>query len=366
MLLRKKAKNGIANIDELKKFLNLTPKEESLLRDVVKIHPMKVSRHYLSLINPKDKNDPIRKMMIPSAEELDASGEYDTSGECENTKTLGLQHKYPQTALILSTNRCASYCRYCFRKRLVGLPTKEILNRFDDAVSYIREHKEINNVLISGGDPFILPTRVIKKFLEKLSEIKHLNFIRFGTKVPVAFPERIIKDKKLLKLLKKHSLKNRRIYVVTHFNHPREITPLSVEAINKFIGNDIIVNNQCVLLRGVNDNSKILAELMNKLAGIGVSSYYVFQCRPVKRVKNQFQVTLQEGIKIVEETKIELDGVSKRFRYVMSQKTGKIEILGKVGNEILLKYHQAKNPKNIGKIFKKKLNKKARWLDELK
>ena len=360
-----KLKKNVRDIKGLKKYIKLTPKEEKDLEQIIDIHPMSVSTYYLSLINKKDKNDPIRKMAIPSRGEFSVFGAYDTSGEAENTKMPGLQHKYRQTALMLSTNRCAMYCRFCFRKRLVGLKNKEVMSRFDDAIKYIKKHKEINNILISGGDSFVLPTKVIEGFLKKLSTISHLDFIRFGTRTPVTFPDRILDDEKLLKILKKYSLKNRRIYIVTHFNHPNEITEKSINAINKLIKSNVIVNNQTVLLKGVNDNLNTLALLMKKLVGIGVNPYYVFQCRPVKRVKHHFQVSLYRGCKIVEGARKQLDGHSKRFKYIMSHKTGKVEIMGTMKNEIYLKYHQAKNSNNIGKFFKRKLNKTAGWLDDL-
>ncbi|MCK5042709.1 MAG: KamA family radical SAM protein [Candidatus Aenigmarchaeota archaeon] len=356
---------NVCTLEELKKYIPLTAKEEKVLQKVIKIHPMSIPKYYLSLINTKDKDDPIRKMIVPSEEEMNASGSYDTSGEQENTIMLGLQHKYGQTALVLSTNRCAAYCRHCFRKRLVGLPSKEIIDKFNNAVDYIEKHTEINNVLITGGDPFILPTEIIETFLEKLSTIQHLDFIRFGSRVPVTFPGRIIDDSALLNLLKKHSLKDRRIYVVTHFNHPNEITEQSTRAIDKLINSNVIINNQTVLLKGINDNPDTLAELMRKLTGIGVMPYYVFQCRPVKRVKNHFHVPLQKGCQIVKDAKKKLDGHSKRFRYIMSHRTGKIEIVGIMDNEIYFKYHQAKNPDNIGKFFKRKSSKTAGWLDDL-
>ncbi len=357
-------KKNICGIEQLKKYIKLTPKEEKQLRKAAEIHPMSISRHYLSLINKKDKNDPIRRMAVPSEEELNLLGSYDTSGEAENTKMPGLQHKYKQTALILATNRCATYCRFCFRKRLVGLPNKEVLRRFDDAVRYIKKHKEINNVLISGGDPFMLPTRLIEKFLEKLSPISHLDFIRFGTRTLVTFPDRILKDKTLLNVLKKYSRKNKRIYVVTHFNHPNEIAEKSINAVAQLMKHNIIINNQTVLLRGVNDNPRTMAELQNKLVSIGVNPYYVFQCRPVKRVRHHFQVSLFRGYNIIEKAKKKLNGHSKRFKYIMSHKTGKIEIVGIKNNGIYFKYHQAKNSKNIGKFFKRKLNKTGGWLDD--
>lgn len=238
-------------------------------------------------------------MVVPSVRELDLSGSYDTSGEKQSTKLPGLQHKYPQTALILSTNMCYTYCRYCFRKRMVGLPGEEVLKRIKTAIDYIREHPEINNVLVSGGDPFTLSTEMIGEFLEALSTVEHLDFVRFGSKAPVTFPDRIIEDGELVRLLKIHSSRNRRIYVVTQFNHPREITARSTEAVDLLIRNSVIVNNQTVLLKGVNDDAQVLADLQNGLVGTGVNPYYLFQCRPVKRIKRSFQVTLARGVRIV-------------------------------------------------------------------
>jgi len=304
--------------------------EEREIRRVTKIHPMLITKYYLSLINIKDKKDPIRKMIVPSHGEIYTEGSYDTSGEAQNTKMPGLQHKYKQTALILATNRCAAYCRHCFRKRLVGLPSHEIISRFNQAVDYIKKHKEINNVLISGGDPFILPTKILKKFLEKLSPMRHIDFIRFGTRVPVTFPRRIIKDPSLPKLLKKYSVKGRRINVVTHFNHPNEVTKYSIKAI----------------------------ELLQKL----------FQCRPVKRVKHHFQVSLFRGLQIFDKVKNNIGGhiMCKRFKYIMAHKTGKIEVIGVSKGRMYFKYHHAKDPRNASKFFSKKLDKKAGWLDDLK
>jgi KamA family protein len=356
---------NIHTLDDLKGYLELLPEEAKQLRKVTKRHPMSISRYYLSLIDWNDPGDPIRKMAIPDVNELDIAGSYDTSGEHENTKMPGLQHKYAQTALILATNRCATYCRHCFRKRLVGLPNQEVIRRFEMATSYIRAHEEIDNVLITGGDPLILPTGVIERMLEMLTDIKHLNFIRFGSRVPVTFPARIVEDEEFLDILKVHSLNDRRCYVVTQFNHPREITSQSTEAVDRLIGSGVLVNNQAVLLRGVNDDPETMAKLQNKLIGIGINPYYIFQCRPVKRVKHHFQVPLYRGYEIIEGAKRKLNGHSKRFKYIMSHRTGKIEIVGIMDDEIYFKYHQAKNPKNIGKFFKRRLNSEAGWLDDL-
>ncbi|MGB7001121.1 MAG: KamA family radical SAM protein [Halobacteriota archaeon] len=365
MAWEKELEESISTIAQLGDYIELTPELEQQLQEIVAIHPMRITQYYMSLIDKYDPNDPIRRMTVPSEEELNLLGSYDTSGERENTMMPGLQHKYAQTALILATNRCATYCRYCFRKRLVGLPTEEILQRFNDAVKYIENHEEINNVLISGGDPFVLSTGVIKEFLEKLSNIPHLDFIRFGTRVPVTFPDRILEDGDLLTVLENNSQESRRIYVVTQFNHPREITQKATDAVSRLIRSGVILDNQSVLLKGVNDDPETLAELQNKLVSIGVNPYYVFQCRPVKRVKNNFQVPLYKGYEIVDRAKKKLNGHSKRFKYILSHQTGKIEIVGVMAGYIYFKYHQARATEDLGKFFKRKINKTAGWLDEL-
>ncbi len=357
--------NCISTVDKLKKHLDISKEEEKDIQKIIKKHPMCISRYYLSLIDKDDPKDPIKRMVVPSKEELDECGSYDTSGERENTKLRALQHKYSQTALILSTNRCASYCRYCFRKRLVGLDTDEILDRFSDAAEYIKNHKEINNVLISGGDPLILSTDVINEFIKEINKINHVKFIRFGSKIPVTFPDRILDDDKLIEVLGKNSKINRRIYVVSQFNHPKEITEKASKAIDRLIKAGVLLNNQTVLLKGVNDDPKVLAQLQNKLISCGVAPYYVFQCRPVKRVIKKFQLPLYDGYKIVEDTKKLLNGHSKHFKYIMSHYIGKIEIVGMDDNYFYFKQHQAKNKDDIGKFFKKRISKTAGWLDEL-
>jgi lysine 2,3-aminomutase len=357
--------DNISTSEQLKCYMSLSSQEAEQVEQIIKIHPMRISPYYLSLIDWNDPHDPIKKMAVPSFEESNLEGFYDTSGEGENTKMPGLQHKYSETALILATNRCAMYCRHCFRKRLVGLPSEEIMSRFDDAAEYIRKHEEINNVLISGGDPLVLQNDIIESFLETLTNIDHLRFIRFGSRVPVTLPNRLA-DSEILGIFKKYSKSDKRVYVVTQFNHPREITSQSINAVNNLIESGVILSNQTVLLRGVNDNPDTLAALLNGLVGIGVAPYYVFQCRPVKRVKHQFQVPVCRGIRIVEQAKANCNGLSKRFKYAMSHKTGKIEILGIIEDEIFFKYHEAKNRENLGVMFKRSVDENAGWLDDFK
>ena len=361
----KELEQNVTTVEDLeeKLMLHFTKEEKEKLNEIIDTYPMSVSRFYLSLIEIKDENDPIRRMCIPSVQETDMNGSLDTSGESDNTVVTGLQHKYKQTALILSTNQCAMYCRHCFRRRLVGLSSAEIIRHMDEIVAYIKNQKEISNVLISGGDSFLNTNTTIKKYLEKLSAVEHLDFIRFGTRVPVTFPMRIYGDNELLKILKEYN-KRKKIYIVTHYNHPNELTESSRRAIDALTDCGVIIKNQTVLLKGVNDDSKILADLINKMTGWGIIPYYIFQCRPVSGVKNQFQLPLIKGYKIVEEAKARLNGQGKCFRYVLSNRNGKIEILGILkDNTMVYKYHESKEEVNYGKIFMKAIGNDQCWIE---
>ncbi len=362
---RKELQNNITTIAELDDFQDLSKIEKIKLKKVIERHPMSISQFYASLIDWKDPKDPLKKMIVPTCDELKLSGSYDTSGEKSNTKFFGFQHKYEQTALVLATNQCASYCRFCFRKRMVGKHTQEVIQNFKHAVDYIQAHAEINNVLITGGDPLTLSTEILQTFLEDLEDISHLDFIRFGTKVPVFLPDRIIEDPDLIELISDYNRYKKQIYFVLQIDHPREITLELKKAVDILKRAGVILNNQTVLLKGVNDRPEVLAKLQNTLVSIGINPYYVFQCRPVKRVKRQYQITLEEGLHIVQKAKTFLNGHSKRFKYVMSHRTGKIEILGIEDNNIYFKYHQAKKSRNFNRFFHKKLDKKACWLDDL-
>lgn len=359
-------KNNITTADEVNEALawNLSDEDKEKLENIIDNYPMSIPEYYLSLINKDDPDDPIRKLSVPSILETDMSGSLDTSGEATNTVVNGLQHKYKQTAMYLSTNRCAMYCRHCFRKRLVGVNDDEISKQFDEVVNYIAEHKEISNVLVSGGDSFMNSNKKIDNILSEFTKIDHLSFIRFGTRTPVVLPQRIYEDEELLGILE-HYNKIKQIYIITHFNHPNEITPESTKAIEVLRNIGVVVRNQTVLLNGINDNAETMSILMRRLTEIGVMPYYIFQCRPVSGVKNQFQVPFKRAIKIVDETRAKLNGISKSFKYAMSHPTGKIEIIGSVGtDEIIFKYHQAKYDKDQGKIMTIKVEENQAWLPD--
>ena len=354
----------IRSPEQLRKPLHLSDQDVAHLNDIAEQYPICVPPYYLSLISSDWVHDPIRRLCIPDPMESSTDGHKDTSGEGNNTVVIGMQHKYRQTALVLTTNQCSMYCRHCFRKRMVGCNADEIAHHIGEMVEYVASHPEIDNVLLSGGDALINENQRIEQYLEAFSAIEHLDYIRIGTRVPVVLPQRILLDQELLDLLYRYN-QRKQIIIVTHFNHPREITPDSRHAIHALMGIGCPVRNQTVLLKGINDDSRTLAELMNRLTSIGVLPYYVFQCRPAMGVKNQFQIPLLAGQRIVDEAKKDMSGQAKQFRYVMSHVTGKIEILGRPGGEeMLFKYHQAKYEMDTSRFFTVKLSEDQCWLPD--
>ncbi len=357
-------KTNITTAEALREPLKLSPSEYETIRAEIKRFPMSVTRYYLSLIDPDDPADPIRKMAIPAGHAVLTDGELDTSGESSNTKLQGLQHKYRETAMILTTPECAMYFRHCFRRRLVGKDSEEIAVDLDGIVDYIRKHPQISNVLLSGGDAFLLPTEDIGMWLEKLSTLDQLDFIRFGTRTPVTFPQRILSDPALVETLRRYQEK-KQLYVVTHFNHPKEITPDSRAAVKALRDAGIILKNQTVLMRGINDDPDVLGTLLKQMTSLGLVQHYIFQCRPVQGVKSVFQVPLAEGSEIIQKALAMQNGLGKSADYTMSHVSGKIGILGKSDRgEMVFQYKQAKDPALIGRIFSAPLEANATWLPE--
>jgi len=355
-------RDGYSNVEQMKDILKFGEEELQTLKEIQKKFPMFINPYYMSLMDPEDPEDPIRKMSIPGMMEASRLGSFDTSGEQSNTVMPGLQHKYKETALILSTNRCAMYCRHCFRKRLVGVSEDEVFSHFDEIVRYIRDHKEISNVLVSGGDAFMNSNEMIGQILELLTDIEHLDLIRFGTRMPVVLPQRITTDPDLLDLLRKYESR-KQICVVTQFNHPKEITTESTAAVKMLLETGIPVRNQTVLLKGVNDDAYVLGTLLRKLTRTGVIPYYIFQCRPVTGVMSSFQVPLKKAYSITAQALQMQNGQGKCCRFVLSHQTGKIEALGIYENgEMLFKYHQAKDPADAGRIFTKEISDDQCWL----
>lgn len=355
-------KTSYKNGDDLKEALTLNESKTDEINRICGQYPMLINEYYFSLIDRSNPSDPIRKMSVPSPDETYSTGSVDTSGEAENTKLSGMQHKYEQTALIISSNECFMYCRHCFRKRMVGLTDDEVAFQLKDIKEYITSTPSINNVLLTGGDSFFNSNDRIFRYLELLTELEQLDFIRFGTRAPVVLPQRISDDKELLSILKQFNEK-KQIYVVTQFNHPREVTIEAVRAVKALQNAGIIIKNQTVLLKGVNDSAEVLGELLTRLTAAGVVPYYIFQCRPVRGVLENFQIPLKEGYKIVDQAKNMQNGQGKCIRYVMSHPSGKIEIIGEnPDGQMIFKYHQAKDKGDYNRIFIQKVEADQCWI----
>jgi KamA family protein len=341
----------------------LAETEREKLKEVTEKYAFRVNDYYLSLINWDDPKDPIRRLVIPSYEELDAWGQLDASKEHAYTKAHGLEHKYPDTALFLVTDVCGAYCRFCFRKRLFMNDNDETMRQVEEGLAYIAEHPEINNVLLTGGDPLIMSTRKLEYIISKLREIPHVQIIRIGSKMVAFNPYRIIDDPELLKLISQYSTDKKKIYIMTHFNHPRELSDVAIKGVNLLMRAGAILANQTPLLRGINDSPAVLTELFNKLSYIGIPPYYVFQGRPVKGNK-MFAVPVEEGLSIFEQARMNGSGLAKRARFAMSHATGKIEIMGMTEEHIFFKYARAAHEANNGRVLVFERNPEAYWLDD--
>lgn len=264
--------------------------KEEEARAVIKRYPAKINPYYFSLI--KEKGDPIWKQCVPTIEEMeDAVGLEDPLHE--EGEVPGITHRYPDRVLFTISNQCAMYCRFCTRKRKVGDPNKEIRwEQLYKGIEYIRQHDEVRDVVLSGGDPLLIETKKLEKIIRLVREIKHVEIIRIGTRVPCVLPQRI--DKELCEMLKKYHP----MYINTHFNHPREITEEAKKACEMLADAGIPLGNQTVLLKGVNDNPDVLKELFKKLLTIRVKPYYLYQADMVKGT-DHFRTKVEDGIEII-------------------------------------------------------------------
>jgi len=357
------SKKNIKHFTKVEQLEQLNEQEKAELKKVTDKFAFYANDYYLSLIDWDDPKDPIRRIVIPSIEELEEWGKLDPSNEKAYTIFPGLEHKYHSVAVFLVTYKCDSLCRYCFRKRLFIESEREYLQDWGAAYQYVREHPEVTNVLLTGGDVLMLPTSQLEEILVTLREIKHVRIIRLGTRIPSYNPYRIIDDPSLLKVIEKNSTKRKRIYLMTHFVHPRELTDVAVEAVALMQKAQAKLANQTPLIRGVNDDPKVLAELLAKLSFIGAVPYYIFQCRPALGNK-AYTVPIEEGYEIVEQAKSRVSGLAKRARYTMSHSSGKIEIVGKTKDYVYFKYHRAFRDEDSGRFMVFKSNPNAYWFDD--
>ena len=332
----------IKYLTKLEQIPQLTESEREEMQQVNDKFVFRTNDYYQSLIDWDDPNDPIKRIIMPDVEELNEWGELDASNEEKYTKVHGLEHKYTSTALLLVNEVCAAYCRFCFRKRLFMNENDEVTKDISQGLEYIKNNKEINNVLLTGGDPLILSTSKLEPIIQQLREIDHVKIIRIGTKVPAFNPFRIINDPSLLEMFRKYSTAQKKIYIMAHFNHPRELTSQAIEGLNALMDSGVTLVNQTPMVKGVNDDPDVLAELFSKLSFIGVPPYYVFLCRPTLG-NEAYSIPVEKGYEIFEKSRLRCSGLAKRARLVMSHESGKIELVGMTDDQIFFKYARAAN-----------------------
>ena len=289
-------RNRITRLEDLEKYLILTPEERAgviLSRNKL---AMAITPHYFSLIDKNDPNCPIRRQVIPRVEELTTSPEElsDPCGEDGMMPVPGLVHRYPDRVLFLITDRCASYCRYCTRSRVVsGAGDQELETDFEEAFKYLEKHTEVRDVLLSGGDPLLFSDKKLEAILSRLRSISHIQFIRIGSRVPIFLPQRITPE--LVAMLKKYHP----LWMSIHTNHPRELTSEVKVGLDRLADAGVPLGNQAVLLRGINDNADTLKELLQKLLMCRVRPYYLYQCDLIEGSAH-LRTGIREGLEIME------------------------------------------------------------------
>jgi lysine 2,3-aminomutase len=292
-------KNSIRDIATFERLagIEFSDEERKDLDETIRKFPMSVTPYYMSLINPKDmRNDPVFKQCFPSPSELiiEKCDMEDPLAEDRDSPVEGITHRYPDRVLFLVSNVCAMYCRHCTRKRKVGnvdyIPDRTRINK---GIEYIRNNPKVRDVLLSGGDPLMLPDEYLDWLLTELRSIPHVEVIRIGSRVPVVLPYRITDN--LISVLKKHHP----LWINTHYNHPKELTQASRKALCKLADAGIPLGNQSVLLAGINDCPEIMKNLVHRLVQNRVRPYYLFQCDLAEGLAH-FRTSVAKGIEIIE------------------------------------------------------------------
>jgi lysine 2,3-aminomutase len=292
-------RQSIHTVDQLVEKFKL---DRKIAEQLDKFFQARINPYYLGLIREKD--DPIWKQCVPSSEELeDYDGSDDPLNEDAMSPVPNITHRYPDRVLFLVTSQCGMYCRFCTRKRKVGNSDKISMRNLESAFKYIEQHKEIRDVILSGGDPLMLTDTMLEKILKRLRQIPHLEIIRIGSKMPCVLPHRI--TPKLCNMLKKYHP----IYVNTHFNHPWEITPESKKACEMLADAGCPVGNQTVLMKGINDDPTIIKLLMQKLLAMRVKPYYLYMADETKGA-NHFRTSIRKGIEIMDSLRGHTSGLA--------------------------------------------------------
>jgi lysine 2,3-aminomutase len=288
-------KNGITSYEQLSKLLQLSEEETKAIADPHYSLPLRITPYYASLLASNDSMQGLRRTMVPTVGELITSkGETSDPLSEENCSPLhNLVHRYPDRVLFLATGFCSAYCRYCTRSHMVAKDKCHVgIKEWEPALEYIKNHTEIRDVLISGGDPLTMPDSHIEYLLSSIRNIPHVEIIRIGTKVPAVLPQRITRS--LISILKKYHP----LFISIHFTHPEEITPEVKQACKRLADAGIPLGSQTVLLKGINDDVATMKSLMHALLMIRVRPYYLYQCDPIPG-SSHFRTRVAKGLEII-------------------------------------------------------------------
>lgn len=289
-------KNRVETLEQLKQYIHLTPEEEEGVKTSLQTLRMAITPYYLSLIDPDDINCPVRMQAIPNVAETHISPAdlLDPLHEDSDSPVPGLTHRYPDRVLLLITDMCSMYCRHCTRRRYAGQKDHEApVDYIQKAIDYIAKTPQVRDVLLSGGDALMVSDAKLESIIQKLRSIPHVEIIRIGSRTPVVCPQRITDS--LTEMLKKYHP----IWLNTHFNHPKEITPDSIAACEKMANAGIPLGNQSVLLKGINDCPNIMKRLVHGLVKMRVRPYYIYQC-DLSQGLEHFRTPISKGIEIIE------------------------------------------------------------------
>lgn len=287
--------NRLNSVAELEKIVHLTESEKRAL-SAKNLFRVDVTPFFASLIDPDSRDCPVRRQVIPTEEEMVpfTSMMEDSLAEDKHSPVPGLVHRYPDRVLMLVTTQCATYCRYCTRSRIVGDASAQFNRKeFDMQIEYLERTPQVRDVLLSGGDPLIVPPKILDYLLGRLRAIPHIEIIRIGSRVPIFLPQRI--DDEFCEILAKYHP----LWMNIHFNHPKEITPEIARACDKLSRAGIPLGNQSVLLAGVNDSVHIQRKLVHELVKIRVRPYYLYQCDLVEGA-GHFRTPVSKGVEIIE------------------------------------------------------------------
>ncbi len=311
-------KNRISTVDEISKYVSLTEEEYDNIKKVSGEYRFAITPYYFSLIDFNNPNCPVKLQSIPDIRELDEGGQLDPMNEEQSNPSGRITRRYPNKLIINVTNACPMYCRHCQRRRLIGKYDKNTPREdIDESIEFIRNNETIREVLVTGGDALLLPNNQLERIFEKLSDINHVEVIRIGTRVLSTLPFRI--DEELVCLLRKY-----RVQLSTQFNHACEITPEAVRAIDLLVDHGVLVRNQMVLLRNVNDDKYCIQKTNEELHKFRVINYYLFHPKEIKGI-NHFQVDISKGLEIMKHLEGRTSGMCKPT-YVLNAPGG----LGKV------------------------------------